>query len=436
MASYGEWNKSIAAYFTAGIAKGSPVFLTVDEDSLFEIAQYFMEGSVDDDPVNDFFKAIRQKCVVSHTISISAIKGSDSEGIPNCVAFLGALVFAAYKMQQEEDVGVTNYFLRLREVLFDPPFGQGRPEGFPVGCEAGLWKAWNIYLVNLGFRTTAEEGAGPHKFIYYALSQPILRECDKRLLRIFFNEAQLPNFDCERLGYWLSRKQINQQHLREGFHHPDSGRLWEFYRAAHRVYESEDWKNTENQSKRKEKTINKLQCGLYLVEDRGTGESQYLIFPQQPRGMRFATLSVEQEKDVHRKLRPLKGGFFYPLWEQTPFVDNPQLFSVKGNQNIQHMVFPKRDYWILMRDPDESEFGAWASWKPTPDLGERFILLSREGAFDDEMRRLRSSKLIDWAERNVHNGFIEFVDCMVCSFDVKWHTPASAECSDLVDALT
>lgn len=100
------------------------------------------------------------------------------------------------------------------------------------------------------------------------------------------------------------------------------------------------------------------------------------------------------------------------------------------------MVFPKRDYWILMRDPDESEFGAWASWKPTPDLGERFILLSREGAFDDEMRRLRSSKLIDWAERNVHNGFIEFVDCMVCSFDVKWHTPASPECSDLVDALT
>lgn len=55
MASYGEWNKSIAAYFTAGIAKGSPVFLTVDEDSLFEIAQYFMEGSVDDDPVDDFF---------------------------------------------------------------------------------------------------------------------------------------------------------------------------------------------------------------------------------------------------------------------------------------------------------------------------------------------------------------------------------------------
>lgn len=436
MASYDVWNSSIAAYFTTGIAKGSPVFLTVDEDSLFETAQNFIDEPLEK-PVDDFLVAVRQKCVRSNRLEMASLKGRASDGLPKCVAFLGALVLAANKMQHDEEAESRNYFLRFGELLLTPPFSPGRPDGFDTGSEVALWEEWNKYLLSLGFKATAvAPDTGPRRYIGYALSQPILRECDKDVLNELFRGEQPHGFDCERLGYWLTRRQFTQRHLKEGFSHTDPGRRWEFYRAAYRVYESEEWKTEEARRDRKRRVPNRIECGLYRVYNRRSDDVLYFVFPKEPRGMRSTALLVERECGLHEKLRRLKDGFFFPLWEQVPFVDAAMQFPITGSPVVQSMVFPRRDYWILVRDPEEGEYGPWATWKPSPDLGERFILLCREGVFDDEMGRLRSSKLLEWGERIPHEGFVEYKHCMVCSFDIKWHKPAASECDDLVEALT
>ena len=93
-------------------------------------------------------------------------------------------------------------------------------------------------------------------------------------------------FDCDQLGFWLSRQPITRRHLFEGLHHPDPGRVWEFYRAAHRVYEAGDWvADTTFRSAEDRSRLRSIECGLYRTEDL-LGESQYWLFPKQPDRMR------------------------------------------------------------------------------------------------------------------------------------------------------
>ena len=243
MADYEAWNRAIIAYFTAGVPKGSPIFLSVDSEAIEDIADRFLEEPVDADPLNDFVEAVRQCCVASFcdSVSIEGLRAKIGD-VPGGVGFLGLMVYAAYNMQEEEGIDESNYFLRLRKVLGLPLYERGRPEGLPPGEEEPLWKAWNRYLTNAGFQVTAERGAGPQTYLRYILSQAILRESDKQYLRQHFHDAHLPlQFDCDQLGFWLSRQNVNRRHLSEGLHHPDPGRVWEFYRAAHRVYEVGDW---------------------------------------------------------------------------------------------------------------------------------------------------------------------------------------------------
>jgi hypothetical protein len=57
MAEYESWNAALAAYVTAGIAKGAPVFLSIDEDAIAEIAERFLPETVTRDPLEDFIRA-------------------------------------------------------------------------------------------------------------------------------------------------------------------------------------------------------------------------------------------------------------------------------------------------------------------------------------------------------------------------------------------
>lgn len=436
MAHYNDWNRAIAAYFTTNTAKGSPIFLSVDSEAIEEIAARFLDEPVTGDPLLDFVGAARHYCVNPWrtSVSIDILKAKVGD-VPKGVGFLGLLVYAAYNMQEEEGIDESNYFRRLREVLGLPVYQRGRPDGLPPGEEEPLWEAWNEYLTNAGFQETAERGTGPQTYLRYVFSQAILRESDKQHLRQRFHDAQLPlQFDCDQLGFWLSRQTVNRRHLSEGLRHHDPGRVWEFYRAAHRVYEAGDWVvNPAARPQAERSRLRNLECGLYRTENL-SGEPQYYIFPKEPARMRSSRLTVTQSPEVTTwPLRRLRTGYFAPLWTQIPFVDAALQFPIIGDPGVQALLFPKREFWILTLDPENS-LGAWATWRPYLELGERLMILCRKGPFDAEMARFKEAKLLDWTARTEDEGWVEYYGCMVLSYD--WGGFISTpECRALADAL-
>jgi hypothetical protein len=276
MAGFDAWNKAVAAYFTAGAAKGSPIFLSLDLEAIEDVAARFLDEGLDGDPLQDFSKAVRTRCVSSSGdhVNLDALGNGDGN-IPGGVGFLGLMVFAAYNMQEEEGIDDSNYFLRLQEVLGLPQY-QGRPDGMPPGAEEPLWKAWNDHLTTSGFQPTAERGSGPQTYLRYVLSQAILRESDKQFLRQRFHDSHLPlQFDCDQLGFWLSRQALMRRHLQEGLHHTDPARVWEFYRSAHRVYETGDWVGSTGSRPASDRARSRsIECGIYRTVDLlGDGES-------------------------------------------------------------------------------------------------------------------------------------------------------------------
>lgn len=435
MAHYDAWNRAIAAYVTAGVAKGSPIFLSIDTEAIEEVADRFLEEHIIGDPLPDFVGAVRRRCVAPYreSVRIEGLRAKIGD-VPGGVGFLGLLVFAAYNMQEEAGIDESNYFLRLREVLGLAPH-QGRPDDMPAGAEEPLWKAWNTYLTDAGFQATAERGIGSQTYLRHIFSQAILRESDKQYLRQRFHDSHLPlQFDCDQLGFWLSRQSANRKHLSEGLHHADPGRVWEFYRAAHRVYEVGEWVvDPTTRPPTDRSRLRTIECGLYRTEDL-LGEAQYWLFPKQPARMRSSQLAVIRSHGANgQTLRSLRAGFFTPPWPQDPFADEAIECKVLGDPGVQKLLFPKRDFWLLMRDPETPQ-GAWATWKPYLELGEQLLVLCRKGLFDTEMARFKEAKLLDWIDRVEYEGWVEYHGCMVLSYDWGGFI-ATPECRALADAL-
>jgi hypothetical protein len=63
MAGFEAWNKAVAAYFTAGAAKGSPIFLSLDLEAIEDVATRFIEERVEGDAQRDFVSAVRRRCI-------------------------------------------------------------------------------------------------------------------------------------------------------------------------------------------------------------------------------------------------------------------------------------------------------------------------------------------------------------------------------------
>lgn len=436
MAEYESWNTALIDYVTAGVAKGAPVFLSIDEDAIAEIAERFLPETVTSDPLQDFVRAVRARFVSPYTglLDLGNLRSIPGERPPG-VGFLAVMVLAAYNMQDEEGVDETNYFLRLRSLL-RLTGGRGRPDGMRAGAEEPLWKAWNRYLTAAGFQATAKRGSGAQTYLRYVFSQAILRESDKQHLRQRFSESRLPlHLDTMDLGGWLSRQVINRKHLRAGLHHPDPGRRWEFYLSAHRVYEETQWKNSDIGRKAGERmAARSIECGLYRTENL-IGEAEYWLFPRQPARALPASLGLAQPGSARvQPLKPLRAGFYAPLWPQEPFVDEAIELAVTGDPAIRKAIFPRRDFWILACDPEDS-FGAWATWRPYQEVGEMLLVLCRPGQFAEEMDRLHEQKLIEWGERIEMPGWIEYQNCMILSYDWGAFIP-TPECRALADALT
>src|SRR5437899_703250 len=154
-----------------------------------------------------------------------------------------------------------------------------------------------------------------------------------------------------------------RRHLDEGLHHADLARVWEFYRSAHRVYETGDWVFGVGARPHSGRTrVRSIECGVYRTVDL-LGDAEYWLFPKEPARTRSSELAViPPTGGCSQPLHPIRAGFFAPLWPVSPFGDHALEFDVVGDAVIQKMLFPKRDFWILVRDP-ESQQGVWATWK-------------------------------------------------------------------------
>jgi hypothetical protein len=59
--SYSDWNAAIADFFTSGIRDGSPVYLTVDDDSLAYVGRQYL-GLPAENACKDFIAAVKERC--------------------------------------------------------------------------------------------------------------------------------------------------------------------------------------------------------------------------------------------------------------------------------------------------------------------------------------------------------------------------------------
>ncbi|MHC5726944.1 MAG: hypothetical protein ACYTXY_22960, partial [Nostoc sp.] len=92
-------------------------------------------------------------------------------------------------------------------------------------------------------------------------------------------------------------------------------------------------------------------------------------------------------------------------------------YPITLQSDLDSLVLPSRDFWILVPDPDDTDTGAYATWGQ-PSLGTKFILLCKKELLPD-INRLRDERLIEWSGKPqaVFNdsNWVELHQCMVIS---------------------
>lgn len=441
VAGYELWNAAIAEYFVSGLPTGATVYLSVDDDALVDIGRRFLRaGPANQDWVEDYLSAVRAKCIVGGEVRLGRVRGTGADEVPECVAFLGAMVLAASRMADEEAITESNYFTPLRRVLDLTDVESGRPRGLQTsGVEEQLWLAWNRWIIRKGFLPSAERGKGSAKYIHYPLSQALLREGDKRRLARVFREAARSHrigreWDRDKLSAWLRMNVglFNTQHLRELFQEAEPRRYEAIVDAVFDLYDTLDWTGREQPGAAgRQTTQRRIMSGLYRAEDPLAGSINYLLYPREPKRWGGNKLHVLKDGQSH-PLREERPGWFMPLWPEAP--SGGRSYDVRGDEGVKELALPERDFWILVRDPENEDSGVLASWRH-PGIFESFILLCRkEQAANMEM--LRQAGLLRWDHEfrltEPNRGWVEYRECVITSPD--WGEVLS-ESNDLFDAL-
>ena len=421
MASYQDWNQSLMSYFTSGISRDTKVYLSVDDDVLEHIGRNFNREPTAANWSDDFRAAVRKEVIVDGQVNLNNLLWRDSKGSPQGVAFLGATVLAGYQMADEERISELNYFKRLREVLGLSGFG--RPPGMNFGdkAEEPLWRGWNLWLMQQGFLPSAQRGRGePTTYINYPISQSLLRRTDKDRLLLLFNEQQwTTQWDAQTL---FSQVRLQAQglskHLKELLN--DNRQRYEAVaEAMHEVYEQWQLGGKPAGLRVGVPTFARhIFTGLYRIEAPFLGQIDYYLYPKQPRGRQLKSLQVQYRDNVDQ-LREERPGWYFPL--DCPInvseLERGARYQITCPADLDFLIFPDRDFWILIPDPDNPDSGAYASWR-TPTLGTPFILLCKQELLSD-IQRLRDERLLEWSGNPMpvydRSNWVELHQCMAVS---------------------
>lgn len=403
MPTYEQWNTAIVDAFTRGVPSGAPVYLAVDDEALEEVGAASFPGVEPQAAwVEDFRQALRAKLIGAARVQLGRIDGQRSaDGPPDCVAFLGAMVLAACRMQQQANISELSYFQHLREFLGvdeDPgPPPSSRPAGMPSGREEPLWEAWNGWLSRRGFLPTASRGPeGGHKYINYPLSQALIREADRQHLDTVFRgrAARIPQHcDPQTLAAIAGDPNWPTAHLREVM--SDGARRAAAEEVLFEAYES--WKAGQHSGAASAGTGNRpLIAGLYREEDPIGGTVGYRLFARMRRGRDSTLRPTITQEGQDQVLRPMREGWYEPteVHLDVGSVDAGARYPLAGLPGIDAVELPQRAFWMLVPEPEDPASGLFASWGP-PRLGEPFILLARETLLRD-LQLLKDEGLVVW----------------------------------------
>ncbi|MGB3188128.1 MAG: hypothetical protein WBB43_01710 [Limnoraphis sp.] len=404
MASYTEWNEAIIAYFLQGVPRGSKIYLNVDDDLLEYIGQNFsVKSHISWN--KDFQNAVRLRVVDENRVDLSGLRGRNNQSHPICVAFLSACVLAAYRMGEQEiseqEISDRNYFTQLRKILGLPTNVHGRPHGMEQGyaAEEPLWKELNRWLLQQGFQTSACSGEGAKRFINYPISQCLLRQADKdKLRRLFAKQNWTAQWDAQTLYVQVRREeQALSSHLRELF---ENRQIYEtIAEAIHEVYQQwqAEGRPSIPRSIRSQGILSSnLFAGLYRTEDPLFGKLEYYLYPKQQRGRQFESVRIEYQNST-QSLRAEHSGWYLPLGDSLSLYDleNGVRCSITEPSQLDKLILPVRDFWVLIPDPENPDSGAYGSWG-IPELGTDFILLCKRELLPD-LERLKEERLLEWS---------------------------------------
>ena len=427
MASYDDWNQALASSFLKGVPRGTKIYLSVDDELIRETGQNFLLSLVAENWTQDFQLALRQQVVIGDCIDLDSLRGRTSEGIPKCVAFLGATVLAAYHMG-EKKVSDKNYFTQLRRVLGFPTNVSGRPNGMNEGyaAEEPLWKMWNLWLQEYGYLASAQPGEGPKTYINYPISQSILRYTDKeRLKRLFKDNGWKQRWQKETIMAYVRQKAKDLTKHIKGLLNGSRHSYNAVSSAIYEVYE--DWLEnglalSDQSSKTSRSAVQNrsriLYADVYRTEQYFTGEVEYYLYPKQPRGFTQEQVEVLFNNSTQTLVNDRPGWYQPP----SPIGANELIqgarYAVVSPTHFNCLMLPQRDFWILVQDPDE-ESSAYAPWD-SPRLGETFILLCKQELRQD-LERLRTEGLMQWNEEIEpfinSSDWLELHDCMILAQD-------------------
>ena len=164
------------------------------------------------------------------------------------------------------------------------------------------------------------------------------------------------------------------------------------------------------------RTQRRLIAGLYRDADPLTGVTEYLLYPPKPGRWHGGSLQIAYGGECRRLLSD-RERWFRPL----PGPVNPaggQTFPLTGHPSITELALPRRDFWVLTRDPQDESSGVFASWG-RPRLGETFLLLCRQESAA-QLNLLKEEGGLDWEGDPVelpepYAGWLEYRECRVVS---------------------
>ena len=173
--AYDAWNAALIEFATCGLRRGSPIYLSIDEHALLVSLRDFIgqPGKEALEVRQSFTDCVRQRCSFAFLsgLQVDSLLGRDTDGRPRGVGFLGAMVLAAYDMEDEEVASENNYYYRLRRV-FDPHSAtHGQPDWLSDGhgqrLDESLWMEWNRWLTEHGWEPTAMHGGQNNRYVNY-----------------------------------------------------------------------------------------------------------------------------------------------------------------------------------------------------------------------------------------------------------------------------
>lgn len=401
MATYDQWNRAIADYFTRDRTPGSSIYLHASKENLESIAADL--GIPAEAAERDFLASVQRKCIRISDAGADEIDSpfldawsseiSRADRLPNAIAFLALTVFAASRMGERDDLDATAYFPIIRELLGDLPATHNqapRPVGWVMGEEARWWHYWRVWLGRRQLVATFQFGSSNRwKYVQLPLSQTLLRPTDEeKLLRTFDQHSEFKDDFTDRHLMRLVHKytEVLTSQLQRIL--KDPSRFAEITGAISDLHA--DWRSGDRVAGVSERRTMAIPIGIVRTVDN------------------FEETSYVLQAGIGRKQD-------FPSLDQ--HVLSEGLMITSGGRRYR---MPRRDMWIFAVTDDAVE--SVMTSVDQPPAGVRLAILAHRKVVP-YLQKLQRLRLLHWrgdwdlVTNEPYKGWVEIEDCSVAPGD-------------------